>query len=160
MYRYSPSSKNCTSFRMKMMKFLRRTLVIKADYWLIWHRKMCLLLQSLIGSTSQYIKLSTHSSRAWEKKLEHLARNFSSDITSLFHHVPTTTYFKCDNQFHEQLNVVPMEDSEKTALTSASRKPTRWFRYMDYTIGIWPHGTLFLASSSQWEGKLIVGQRY
>jgi hypothetical protein len=33
-----------------------------------------------------------------------------------------------------------MEDSEKNVLDQVTHKPARWFRYVDDTSVIWPHG--------------------
>jgi hypothetical protein len=33
-----------------------------------------------------------------------------------------------------------MEDFEKTAIEQAAHKPICWFRYVDDTFLIWPHG--------------------
>jgi hypothetical protein len=33
-----------------------------------------------------------------------------------------------------------MEDFEKTELEQAAHKPIYWFRYVDDTFVIWPHG--------------------
>jgi hypothetical protein len=68
-------------------------------------------------------------------------------------HVPTSTYFCFDGQFYEQTDGVAMgsplspvianffmEDHEKKPTEQTTHKPVRWFRYVDDTFVIWPHG--------------------
>ncbi|XP_046397683.1 uncharacterized protein LOC124164403 [Ischnura elegans] len=82
-----------------------------------------------------------------------LAERFDSDTVKLFHHVLTSTYFSFDGQFYEQTEGVAMgsplspaianfymENFEKQALNSAPLKPKCFFRYVDDTFLIWPHG--------------------
>jgi retron-type reverse transcriptase len=65
----------------------------------------------------------------------------------------TTSYFSFNGQFYEEIDGVAMgsplspvianfyiEDFEERALDSASHKPLCWFRYVDDTFVIWPHG--------------------
>jgi hypothetical protein len=33
-----------------------------------------------------------------------------------------------------------MEHFEKQVISSAAKKPTRWYRYVDDTFVVWPHG--------------------
>ncbi|XP_053989899.1 uncharacterized protein LOC128882340, partial [Hylaeus volcanicus] len=64
-----------------------------------------------------------------------------------------TTYFLFNGKYYKQIEgasmgsplsplaaEVFMEDFEKRALASAKMKPTHWFRYVDDTFVIWPHG--------------------
>ena len=72
---------------------------------------------------------------------------------ALFRHVLTSTYFSYDGKFYEQTDGVAMgsplspvianffmEDFEKKALEQATHKPVCWYRYVDDTFAIWPHG--------------------
>nr|XP_060632240.1 uncharacterized protein LOC132775540 [Anolis sagrei ordinatus] len=135
-------------------------------------------LQSHIGLTTHYIKDSAH----FIEKISNLKLNtndklisfdvvslftmvpvadtmalinqrFPEDITALFHHCLTTSYFQWDNEFYEQKDGVAMgsplspvianfymEHFEKQALGTATKKPTIWFRYVDDTFTIWSHG--------------------
>ena len=85
--------------------------------------------------------------------LELLSQHFEDDVLALFKHVLTFTYFCFDGQFYEQMNGVAMgsplspviaiffmEDFETKAIEQATHKPLRWFRYVDDTFVIWPHG--------------------
>jgi hypothetical protein len=66
--------------------------------------------------------------------------------------VLTSSYFCFNGQFCEETDGVSMgsplspviaffmEDFEKVALSRAAYKPTYWFRYLDDTFVIWPHG--------------------
>nr|XP_060615776.1 uncharacterized protein LOC132765511 [Anolis sagrei ordinatus] len=80
-------------------------------------------------------------------------QKFPEDITALFHHCLTTSYFQWDNEFYKQKDGVAMgsplspvianfymEHFEKQALETATKKPTIWFRYVDDTFTIWSHG--------------------
>jgi hypothetical protein len=82
-----------------------------------------------------------------------LGRHFEDDILRLFRHVLTTSYFSFNGQFYEQIDAVVissplspfianfyMEDFEERALDLAPHKPICWFRYVDDTFVIWPHG--------------------
>jgi len=83
------------------------------------------------------------------------------DILALFKLVLTSTYFCVNSQYLEQTDGVAMgsplspvianffmEDFEERALNQATFKPTCWYRYVDDTFVIWPHGkaslTIFL----------------
>jgi len=85
--------------------------------------------------------------------LELLSHHFEEDVLALFKHVLTSTYFCFDGQFYVQTDGVAMdsplslvianffmEDFEKKAIEQATHKPVCWFRYVDDTCVIWPHG--------------------
>ena len=85
--------------------------------------------------------------------LELLSQHIEDDVLALFKYVLTSTYFCFDGQFYEQMEVVAMgsplspvvanffmEDFEKKAIEQATHKPVCWFRYVDDTFVIWPHG--------------------
>ena len=85
--------------------------------------------------------------------LELLSHHFEDGVLALFIHVITSTYFCFDGQFCEQTDGVAMgsplspvianffmENFEKKAIEQATHKPVRWFRYVDDTFVIWPHG--------------------
>jgi retron-type reverse transcriptase len=82
-----------------------------------------------------------------------LRRHFEEHILRLFRHVLTTSYFSFNGQLHKQLDDVAMgsplspvianfnmEDFEERALDLAPHKPLCWFRYVDDTFVISPHG--------------------
>jgi hypothetical protein len=86
--------------------------------------------------------------------LDLLGRLFDEDILALFRHVLQSTYFTYGGHFYKQTNGVAMgsplfpviadffmEDFEAKAIQLATNKPTCWFRYVDDTFVIWPHGT-------------------
>jgi hypothetical protein len=83
----------------------------------------------------------------------HVCQHFSEDILALFRHVLTSTYFSFGGQFCEQTNGVAMgsplspiianlfmENFEERALQQVTHKPLCWFRHVDDTSIIWPHG--------------------
>src|SRR5215469_1292483 len=85
--------------------------------------------------------------------LELLSQHFKKDILALFRHALTSTYFCFDGQYYEQTDGVAMgsplspvianfymEEFEKKAIEQATNKPTCWYRYVDDTFVIWPHG--------------------
>ena len=78
---------------------------------------------------------------------------YPDDITALFRHCLTSSYFSYQERIYEQKEGVAMgsplspvvanffmESFETTALDTAVLKPTCWFRYVDDTFVIWPHG--------------------
>jgi hypothetical protein len=82
-----------------------------------------------------------------------LSRHFDGAILRLFRHVLTSSFFSFNGQFYEQTDGVAMgsplshvianyfmEYFEEMALESATYKPLCWFRYVDDTFVIWPHG--------------------
>ncbi|GJQ78415.1 hypothetical protein Trydic_g22237 [Trypoxylus dichotomus] len=86
--------------------------------------------------------------------LEQLHNIFPREITKLFEHVLTTTYFQWNNDYYEQLDGVAlgspltpvianfyMEFLESRALDTAAQKPLCWYRYVDDTFVVWLHGT-------------------
>jgi len=85
--------------------------------------------------------------------LELLSHHFKDDVLALLKHLLTPIYFCFDGQFYEQTDGVAMgsplspvianffmEDCEKNAIEQATHKPACWFRYVDDTFVIWPHG--------------------
>jgi hypothetical protein len=87
-----------------------------------------------------------------------LCNHFEEDVLALFKHVLTSTYFCSDGQFYEQTDGVAMgspltpvianffmEDFEKKATEQAAHKSVCWFRHVDDTFVIWPHGQENLA---------------
>jgi hypothetical protein len=88
-----------------------------------------------------------------EDSIQLLSKHFEQSTLALFKHVLTSTYFSFDGQFYEQTDGVAMgsplspvianffmEDFENKALSLSLHKPTHWFRYVDDTFIIWPHG--------------------
>jgi hypothetical protein len=85
--------------------------------------------------------------------LELLSHHFEDEVLALFKHMLTSTYFCYDGQFYKQTEWVAMdsplspvianffmEDFEKKAIEQAAHTPICWFRYVDDTFVIWPHG--------------------
>jgi len=83
-----------------------------------------------------------------------LKQQFIENILALFRYVLTSTYFSFGGQFYEQTDGMPMgsplppiianffmEDIEERAIAQATHKPLCWFRQVDETFVIWPHGT-------------------
>ncbi|KAJ4430702.1 hypothetical protein ANN_19293 [Periplaneta americana] len=82
-----------------------------------------------------------------------LSDQFPPDITELFRHTLTSTYFLQNNTYYEQIDGVAMgsplspaitnyymEHLEHEILATAPLKPTHFFRYVDDMFVIWPHG--------------------
>ena len=88
-----------------------------------------------------------------EESLTLLIQHFNNEILALYKHVVTSTYFCIDSQFYKQTDRVAMgfplspvianfymEDFEMKAIEKATHKPACWYRYVDDTFIIWPHG--------------------
>ena len=88
-----------------------------------------------------------------EEAITLLSRHFKDEDLALYKHVLTSTYFCVDGQFFEQTDGVAMdtplspvianfymEEFEKNAIETATHKPACWYRYVDDTFVIWPHG--------------------
>jgi hypothetical protein len=82
-----------------------------------------------------------------------LSRQFHKQTAYLIRHVLTTTYFLSDGSFYDQKDGVAMGSSlapvvanyymehfEQRAISSAMKKPASWFRIVDDTFLVWPHG--------------------
>ena len=88
-----------------------------------------------------------------EESLTLLSQHFNKDILALYKHVLTSIYFFVDGRFYEQTDGVTMgsplspvianfymEDFEMKAIEKATHKPACWYRYVEDTFVIWPHG--------------------
>jgi hypothetical protein len=88
-----------------------------------------------------------------EEAITLLSRHFKDEDLALYKHVLTSTYFCVDGQFFllsygvamgSPLSPVIanfyMEEFEKNAIATATNKPACWYRYVDDTFVIWPHG--------------------
>jgi hypothetical protein len=82
-----------------------------------------------------------------------LGQHFEEDIQKIFRHVLTSSYFCFAGQFYKQIDGVAMGSPltlvianfymdvfEEMALDWAPQKTLCWFRYVDDTFVIWPHG--------------------
>jgi hypothetical protein len=85
--------------------------------------------------------------------LQLLSRQFHKQTVDLIRHMLTTTYFHLDGSFYHQINGVAVgspltpvvancyvEHFEQQAVSSAIKKPAWWFRFVDDTFVVWPHG--------------------
>ena len=88
-----------------------------------------------------------------EDSLTLLSQHFKEETLALYKHVLTSTYFRMDGQFYKQTDGVVMgsplspvimnfymEDFEMKAIEKVPHKRACWFRYVDVTFVIWPHG--------------------
>jgi len=88
-----------------------------------------------------------------EESLTLLRKHFKDEILALYKHALTSTYFCVDGQFYEQTDGVAMgsplspvianfymDDFEMKAIEKATHKPACWYRYVNDTFIIWPHG--------------------
>jgi hypothetical protein len=88
-----------------------------------------------------------------EESLTLLTQHFNNEILALYKPVLRSTYFCIDGQFYEQTDGVAMgsplspvianfymEDFEKKVTEKATHMPLCWYRYVDDTFVIWPHG--------------------
>jgi hypothetical protein len=85
--------------------------------------------------------------------LQLLSGRFQRQTVDIIKHVLTSTYFLYNGSFYEQKDGVAMgsalapvianfymEHFEKQAISSAAKKPTRWYRYVNDTFVVWHHG--------------------
>ncbi|GJQ88825.1 hypothetical protein Trydic_g14814 [Trypoxylus dichotomus] len=85
--------------------------------------------------------------------LRYIAALFLPDITQHFKHCLRTNYFVWDGSFYEQTDGVAMgrplslvvanlfmERFKNLAIETAVDKPTVWWKYVDDTLVVWPHG--------------------
>ncbi|XP_060534544.1 uncharacterized protein LOC132706961 [Cylas formicarius] len=154
------------------------------------------LLEPLIGRTASHIKDSTQFIQKIKnitlspkdilvsfdvvslftmvpvkETLDLISARFRNDVTELFRHCLTTTYFQWNKEFYEQVDGVAMgsplspvianffmEKFEQQALNTAQKKPKCWFRYVDDTFVIWSHGEkelqIFLAHLKSINNKI------
>jgi hypothetical protein len=97
------------------------------------------------------LSLSSPSSSWGTLKL--LCQHFQEDALAIFQPKLTSKFFFLYGQYYEQTDGEAMgsplstviakffvEDFEKKAVEQATYKPTCWYRYVDDTFVIWPHG--------------------
>ena len=107
----------------------------------------------MIGAAVSHLPFSQPSKVPVEESLTLLSQHFNKEILSLYKHVLTSTYFCVDSQFYEQTDGMAMgsplsavianfymEDFETKAIEKATHKPACWYRYVDDTFVIRPHG--------------------
>ena len=88
-----------------------------------------------------------------KETLELLSSHFDAKIINLFRHVLTSTYFLFDGNYYEQSDGVAMgspispavanfymQEFEHMALERSQLQPSHFFRYVDDTFIVWPHG--------------------
>ena len=88
-----------------------------------------------------------------EDTLQILTKHIPASVADLIRHILTNTYFLHDGTFYEQTDGVTMgsplapviadicmENFAQEALRRAKKKPTHWYRSVDDTIMVWPHG--------------------
>jgi hypothetical protein len=96
-----------------------------------------------------------------DDSLSLLSHHFTDDILALLKLVLTSTYFRVNGQYFEQTDGVAMgsplspvianffmEEFKKRAFNQATLKPTCWYRYVDDTFVIWPHGKASLPAGT------------
>jgi hypothetical protein len=88
-----------------------------------------------------------------EDTIQILSQHFQKEITHLIPYILTTTYFAYDGTFYEQTDGTTMdsplapvilniylESFERQAVDTGSKEPTHWYRYIENTFMVWPHG--------------------
>jgi hypothetical protein len=88
-----------------------------------------------------------------EDTLQLLQQYFHNQTICLFKQVLTTTYFLYDGAFYNHTDGVAMGSSltpvianyymehfKQQAISAVSRRPTHWYRYVDDTFVVCPHG--------------------
>jgi hypothetical protein len=87
-----------------------------------------------------------------EDTMQLLSQHLDEQMVVLVRHVLTTTYILYNGSYNDQKDgvamgsaLVPvvanfyMELFKQQAVSSATRNPTRWYRYVDDTFVVWPH---------------------
>jgi hypothetical protein len=88
-----------------------------------------------------------------EDTMQLLSQHLDEQMVVLVRHVLTTMYFLYNGSFYDQKDGVTMrsplapvvanfymEHFEQQAISSTTRKSTWWYRYVDDTFVVWPHG--------------------